>query len=105
MILPEGDQRTFTIPDEVLQNPTIPFVYGAMTLIGTAEEQPVFVCLHGDSEDIKKCAVLCAELINVLMREDMSQTNREQSLPMILRAMSKGRSSNPSPPSTTFPST
>ena len=63
VILPEGDTRSFTMPDEVLQNPTIPFVYGAMTLIGTAEEQPVFVCLHGDSEDVKKCAVLCAELI------------------------------------------
>ena len=90
VILPEGDQRTFTIPDEVLQNPTIPFVYGAMTLIGTAEEQPVFVCLHGDSEDIKKCAVLCAELINMMMREDMSQTNREQTLRMILRGDVEG---------------
>lgn len=90
VILPEGDPRTFTIPEEVLQNPTIPFIYGAMTLIGTAEEQPVFVCLHGDSEDVKKCAVLCAELINVLMREDMSQTSREQSLRLILRGDVEG---------------
>ena len=90
VILPEGDMRTFTMPDEVLQNPTIPFVYGAMTLIGTAEEQPVFVCLHGDSEDVKKCAVLCAELINMMMREDMSQTNREQSLRLMLRGEVEG---------------
>lgn len=90
VILPEGDARTFTIPEEALQNPTVPFIYGAMTLIGTSEEQPVFVCLHGDSEDVKKCAVLCAELINVLMREDMSHTSREQSLRLMLRGEVEG---------------
>jgi len=90
VILPEGDTRSFTMPEEVLQNPTIPFVYGAMTLIGTAEEQPVFICLHGDSEDVKKCAVLCAELINMMMREDLSQSNREQSLRLMLRGEVEG---------------
>ena len=90
VILPEGDPRTFTIPEEALQNPTVPFIYGAMTLIGTAEEQPVFVCLHGDSEDVKKCAVLCAELINVLMREDMSHSSREQALRLMLRGEVEG---------------
>ena len=90
VILPEGDQRAFTIPEELRQNPTVPFVYGAMTLIGTGEEQPVYVCLHGDSEEIKKCAVLCAELINLLLREDMSQTSREQALRMMLRGEVEG---------------
>ena len=90
VILPEGDQRSFTMPEELLQNPTMPFVYGGVTLIGTAEEQPVFVCLHGDSEDVKKCAVLCAELINLMLREDMSQTNREQALRMMLRGEVEG---------------
>ena len=90
VILPEGDQRTFTIPEEALANPTVPFIYGAMTLIGTSDDQPVFVCLHGDSDDIKKCAVLCAELINVLMREDMSHNNREQSLRQMLRGDVEG---------------
>ena len=90
VILPEGDQRTFTIPEEALANPTLPFIYGAMTLIGTSDEQPVFVCLHGDSDDIKKCAVLCAELINVLMREDMSHSSREQSLRQMLRGDVEG---------------
>ncbi len=90
VILPEGDHRTFTIPEEVLQNPTIPFIYGAMTLIGTSEEQPVFVCLHGDSEEVKKCAVLCAELINVLMREDLSHSSREQALRLMLRGEVEG---------------
>ena len=85
VILPEGDQRTFTIPEEALANPTTPFIYGAMTLIGTSDEQPVFVCLHGDSEDVKKCAILCAELINVLMREELGHSSREQVLRQILR--------------------
>ena len=90
VILPEGDQRTFTMPEGLLQNPTIPFVYGGVTLIGTTEDQPVFVCLHGDSEDVKKCAVLCAELINMMMREDLSQGSREQSLRMMLRGEVEG---------------
>ena len=90
VILPEGDQRAFTIPEELRQNPTVPFVYGAMTLIGTGEEQPVYVCLHGDSEEIKKCALLCAELINMLLKEDMSQTSREQALRMMLRGEVEG---------------
>ena len=85
LILPEGDQRVFNLPDAVRQNPTEPLVYGGVTLIGTNDEQPVFVVLPGNSEEIKKCALLCAELINVLLREDMSQTNREQSLRLMLR--------------------
>ena len=90
VILPEGDSRSFTMPDDILQNPTVPFVYGGVTLIGTAEEQPVFICLHGDSEDVKKCAVLCAELINMILRADVGQTSREQALRMILRGEVEG---------------
>ena len=41
VVLPEGDQRVFTMPEGLLQNPTMPFVYGGVTLIGTSEEQPV----------------------------------------------------------------
>ena len=90
VILPEGDQRTLRMPDELLQNPTMPFVYGGVTLIGTAEEQPVFICLHGDSEDVKKCAVLCAELISLMLRENMGQASREQALRMMLRGEVEG---------------
>lgn len=90
VVLPEGDQRVFTMPEGLLQNPTMPFVYGGVTLIGTSEEQPVFVCLHGDSEDVKKCALLCAELINMMTREDMSHTSREQSLRLMLRGEVEG---------------
>ena len=90
VILPEGDQRTFTLPEELQQNPTVPFVYGGVTLIGTGDEQPVFVCLHGANDDVKKCAILCAELINLLLREDMSQTTPEQALRVILRGEAEG---------------
>lgn len=85
VILPEGDQRVLNLPDAIRQNPTQPLVYGGITLIGTNDDQPVFVVLPGNSEEVKKCAVLCAELINMLLREDMSQTNREQSLRLMLR--------------------
>ena len=85
VILPEGDQRVLNLPEAIRNNPTMPLVYGGVTLIGTSEDQPVYVCLHGDSEEIKKCAVLCAELINVILREDMSQTSCEQSLRLMLR--------------------
>ncbi len=85
IILPEGDNRTLNLPEAVRQNPTMPLIYGGVTLIGTGEEQPVFICLHGDTEDVKKCAVLCAELINMMLREDMTHTNSEQSLRLMLR--------------------
>jgi len=85
VILPEGDQRIFNLPEAVRTNPTMPYIYGSFTLIGTSEDQPIYICLHGDSEEIKKCAVLCAELINVILREDMSHTSCEQSLRLMLR--------------------
>jgi len=85
VILPEGDQRVLNLPEAIRNNPTMPLVYGGVTLIGTSEDQPVYVCLHGDSEEIKKCAVLCAELINLILREDMTHTSCEQSLRLMLR--------------------
>ncbi|MBQ6595545.1 MAG: helix-turn-helix domain-containing protein [Clostridia bacterium] len=85
VVLPEGDQRVFNLPEAIRQQPTKPLVYGGITLIGTNAEQPVFVVLQGISEEIRKLAMLCAELINNLLREDLAQTNREQSLRMMLR--------------------
>ena len=85
VILPEGDQRVFNLPEPMRTNPTMPLIYGGVTLIGTSEEQPIYICLQGDSEEIKKCAVLCAELINLILREDMSHTSCEQSLRLMLR--------------------
>ena len=85
VILPEGDQRVFTLPEQIRQNPSEPMVYGGITLIGTSDEHPAFIVLQGNSDEIKKCALLCAELINMLMKEDMTQTSREQSLRLMMR--------------------
>lgn len=85
VILPEGDQRVFNLPEPMRTNPTMPLIYGGVTLIGTSEDQPIYICLQGDSEEIKKCAVLCAELINLILREDLSHTSCEQSLRLMLR--------------------
>lgn len=90
VILPEGDQRSFSLPEELKQNPRAPFVYGGVTLIGTAEDQPVFVCLQGATEDVRKCAMLCAELINMLLREDMDNRSQAQALRLILRGEAEG---------------
>ncbi|MBQ8971471.1 MAG: helix-turn-helix domain-containing protein [Clostridia bacterium] len=85
VLLPEGDQRVFNLPEAIRSNPSEPLVYGGVTMIGTNEEQPVFVVLQGNSEEIRKCALLCAEMINMLLKEDMTSTSREQSLRLMLR--------------------
>lgn len=85
VIVPEGDSRVLNLPEAIRNNPTMPLIYGGFTLIGTSEDQPVFICLQGDTEDIKKCAVLCAELINMVLREDMTHTSCEHSLRLMLR--------------------
>ena len=90
VVLPEGDQRHFTLPEAVRTNPTTPLVYGGVTLIGTDDEQPVYLCLQGDSNDVKNCAMLCAELINMVAKTDVGQVNREQSLRMMLRGDVEG---------------
>lgn len=85
VVLPEGDNRQLTLPDALKRDPTTPMVYGGVTLIGTEENQPLFICLHGDSQEVKNCALLCAELINMLMRVDIGQATREQSVRLMLR--------------------
>ena len=85
VILPEGDARLFKLPAEIRNNPTEPMVYGGVTLIGTADEQPVYICLQGGSVETQKCALLCAELVNRILREDLTHTSSEQSLRLILR--------------------
>ena len=43
VILPEGDPRVLNLPEAIRTNPTMPLVYGGFTLIGTSEDQPVFI--------------------------------------------------------------
>ena len=90
VLVPEGDHRQFTLPEELRQAPTTPLIYGGVTLIGTEEEQPLYICLHGDSNEVKNCAILCAELINMMLRADAGQTSWEQALRLILRGEAEG---------------
>ena len=85
VVLPEGNDREFTLPEVLRTNPTQPLVYGGFTLIGTEGNQPLFLCLSGDSPDVSSCAVLCAELINMMTRVELPDADREQSFRYILR--------------------
>lgn len=90
VVLPEGNDREFTLPEAVRTNPTVPLVYGGFTLIGTEGAQPLYLCLPGDSADVSNCAILCAELINMLTKVDLPHADREQSLRYILREEVEG---------------
>jgi carbohydrate diacid regulator len=85
VMLPEGNDREFTLPESLRKNPTLPLVYGGFTLIGTEGSQPLFLCLPGDSPEVSSCAVLCAEMINMLTRIDLPNASREQAYRYLLR--------------------
>lgn len=85
VILPEDNHREFTLPEAIRQNPTEPLVFGGFTLMGTEGTRPLFLVLPGDSTDVCNCAVLAAEIINMLTRMDLSSANREQGMRCILR--------------------
>ena len=85
VILPEDNKREFTIPEAIRTNPTKPLVYGGFTLIGTEGAQPLYLVLPGDSVDVSNCAVLAAELVNMLTRVDLPHADREQTYRCILR--------------------
>ena len=85
VILPEDDQRHFTLPEVLRANPTQPLVYGGVTLIGTEADNPVFICIPGDSAETQNCARLAAELINMILHSEIGHAGREQMLRMILR--------------------
>ena len=85
VILPEDNHREFTLPEAIRQNPAEPLVYGGFTLIGTEGAQPLFLCLTGGSPEIRDCAVLTAELVNMLTKVDLPHADREQSMRCILR--------------------
>ena len=90
VVLPEGDNRQLTLPDQLRRDPTTPMVYGGVTLIGTDDRQPLYICLHGDSAEVRNCAILCAELINMLVHVDLGQATREQAVRLMLRGEVEG---------------
>ncbi len=85
VILPEGNDRELTLPEPLRKNPTQPLVYGGFTLIGTEAEQPVFLCLPGDSADVCNCAILASELVTSLTRVELPNADREHIMQSILR--------------------
>ena len=85
VILPEDNHREFTLPEAIRQNPTEPLVFGGFTLMGTEGARPLFLVLPGDSTDVCNCAILAAEIINMMTRMDLTSANREQGMRCILR--------------------
>lgn len=84
VILPESKNNQFNLPEELLKNPTVPFVNGAFTLVGTEASQPLYICLEGSSEEVISCAKLCIQLINVVLRDEVEHDSAESSIRMIL---------------------
>lgn len=94
VILPEDDPRVFALPEALVSNPTRPLVYGGVTLIGTDDQQPVYVLLQGDSQDVKNCAILIAQLISTVSQIDMGQADASQSMRLVLRGEIDGNELN-----------
>lgn len=94
VIYPEDDQRQLILPEAIRSNPFEPLVYGGVTLIGTkgdraaGDEETYFLCLSGDSADVRNCAILCGELIGLILRVDVGRMDRAQALQLILRGES-----------------
>ncbi|MBR0464006.1 MAG: helix-turn-helix domain-containing protein [Clostridia bacterium] len=85
IVLPEGNDRELTLPETLKRNPTQPLVYGGFTLIGTDAEQPIYLCLPGDSNDVCNCAILASELVSAMTRMELPNADKEQIIRSILR--------------------
>lgn len=85
VVLPEGNDHEFTLPEALRNNPTQPLVYGGFTLIGTEGNQPLFLCLSGDTPEVGSCAILASEMVNMLTRVELPDADKEQSYRYILR--------------------
>ena len=90
VVLPEGNDREFSLPEALRNNPTQPLVYGGFTLIGTEGNQPLFLCLSGDSPEVSSCAILASEMVSMLTRVELPDADKEQSYRYILREEVEG---------------
>ncbi len=90
VVLPEGNDRELTLPEALRNNPTQPLIYGGFTLIGTDGNQPLFLCLAGDSPEVSSCAVLASEIVGMLTRVELPDADKEQSYRYILREEVEG---------------
>ncbi len=85
VIYPEDNGRELTLPEALRAAPMKPLVYGGFTLIGTDENQPMFLCLPGDSPDVCSCAILASELIGSMTRVELPAADKNQTYCSVLR--------------------
>jgi len=85
VLVPEGDERHFTLPQAMLKDPQTPLVYGGVTLIGSEATSPLVLCLHGDSKDIQTLARVTMDYIKLMMQTNTSKPTREMCIRQILR--------------------
>lgn len=85
MILPSGDGRKFSLPQQFLKNSSEPFVYGDYTLISNGTEHPLYLCMNGDSDEAAACARLAMRMIEMVLKVDLPSANRCDVMRLILR--------------------
>ncbi|MBQ3668843.1 MAG: helix-turn-helix domain-containing protein [Clostridia bacterium] len=84
VILPESNDKSLTLPEQLLADPYKPYVNGAFTLIGLNDVEPKFLCFEGNSPEVESCAKLCAQLINLILKDDKGVASIDNSVRMIL---------------------
>ena len=84
VILPESNNKSLTLPEQLLADPYTPYINGAFTLIGTNEAEPMFLCFSGNSQEVVSCAKLCAQLVNIALKDDKGAASADNSMRLIL---------------------
>ncbi len=84
VILPESNNKSLTLPEQLLADPYTPYINGAFTLIGTNELEPMFLCLSGSSDEVVSCAKLCAQLVNLVLKDEKNTASVETGMRLIL---------------------
>ena len=81
VVFPEGDGRRFRLPPAALEKPFAPVVYGGVTLMGVpsspncGNEGSLYLSLSGVSKEVRSCAIMCAELISMILRGGAEEDN------------------------------
>ena len=84
VILPESNNKSLSLPEEVLANPTEPFINGAFTLIGTSDTEPLFLCFSGNTPEVVSCSKLCMQLLNIALKQEGTYATADNSIRQIL---------------------
>ena len=84
VILPESNDKSLPLPEPLLSDPFTPYINGAFTLIGVNDAEPMFLCFSGNSPEVESCARLCAQLVNMVLKEEKGVASADNSVRMIL---------------------